>query len=190
MKKILLSLSLLALLSCDALTTITAPPAAQPVRQAERIFQLDNQPEFGLGNFMSGFNFELGTMTDSTDIVQMIVSPIKNTDGDVLAPMIYDSGLGKDYKLVIRFGASYHEANYFYENYLFLQPQYATPQKFKHSTDRLNTAQFHFEAIEEDHIDVQTNDLWLYDSRILILILSQSTREDGYVNVHFRYKVL
>lgn len=181
MKSCLITLGLFLLLGCDVLAPL--PNISIP---RQDIYQLDNSPEFGIGSFSEGFDFETGTKKDTADL---IVSPYSDTEGEVLGLMLFDPTTVKDYRLDFRFEESHAEASHYYQNYEFLNESQQYQKRYKFLARSIVTGnQYRYDTIQVRELKAQKNDIIVYDERILLHILGTSYRSDGYVNMYFRYR--
>lgn len=178
MKSCLITLGLLLLLGCGYV-------APQTFRH-DMIFQLDNKSEFGIGSFHEGFNFASGTKSDSANL---IISPYKDTTGKVLGVILFDPLKPKNYSLDFRFQNSHNEASHYYNNYEVLYGSTQLQKVFIFNEGTVITSnQFMFDSIPLKEYKAEINDIFLYDNKILIHIISTSIRQDGYVNIYFKYR--
>ena len=177
---LIFTLLLFALWGCEGLT----PPP--PLDQT--IYHIDNSSEFGLGGFNDGFNFSTRTINDKPDL---ILSPYINTEGTILGVMLYDQTFQKTYRLDFRFKESQREASHYYDNFELLKPIIESQKVFKFIPNTILTSNsYRYDVLEQIEYKAEKNDVWIFDDKIVLHIISTSFREDGYVSLHFKYRIL
>jgi len=178
MKSCLITLLLFLLMGCDVLAPL---PIAR-----EQIYQLDNSPDFGIGNFSQGFDFGTGSKRDTANL---ILSPYSNTEGEVLGLMLFDPKDTKEYRLDFRFEESHAEASHYFKNYEVLKETENFQKVFKFQEGTIATAnQYQYDTLALREYKAQKNDVFIYDNWILLHILGTFFRSYGYVNVYFKYR--
>ena len=181
MKSCLITLGFFLLMGCDVLAPL-------PFAAREQIYQLDNSPDVGIGNFDQGFDFLSASKKDSTNL---IVSPYSDNLGNVLGLMLYDPTDKKEYELDFRFEESHAEASHYYQNYEVLKDSNNYQKVFLFQIGSIATAnQYQYDTLEIKQYRAQKNDIFIYDKRIIIHVLGTSHRSDGYVNLYFKYRNL
>ena len=178
MKSCLITLLLFCLMGCEVLAPL---PVARPA-----IHQLDNSPDFGIGSFKEGFDF---TAAAKSETPNLIVSPYINTEGEVLGLMLFDPTAQKDYRLDFRFEDSHAESSHYFQNYEFLKETQNLQKVYRYNHGKIVTGnQYMYDTLQLQELRAQKNDVIVYDDRILLHILGTSYRQDGYVNIYFRYR--
>lgn len=165
-------------MGCDAFAPL-AP-------DTEKISHLDNAPDFGLGNFDSGYIYALGKVGLNPDL---IVTPYSDTTGDVLGVMLYDPTNKKDYRLDFRFKESHTEASHYYENFEKLKDPTGAQKIYLYQEGQILTNnQFQYDTLELKEYRAEKNDVWVFDERVLLLVIGTSYRPDGFVNIYFKHR--